>query len=48
MEPMYLKTYVAPVTEIVEVAMEGVIAYSGENTEQYRTLGTTYNDSDFE
>ncbi len=45
---MEKRVYEAPATGIVEVAIEGVIAYSGENTEQYRTYGTTYTDSDFE
>ncbi|MBR3527146.1 MAG: hypothetical protein IKN88_05160 [Bacteroidales bacterium] len=45
---MEKRVYEAPATGIVEVAIEGVIAYSGESTEQYRTLGTTYTDSDFE
>jgi len=45
---MEKRVYEAPATGIVEVAIEGVIAYSGENTEQYQTYGTTYTDSDFE
>ncbi|MCR5827612.1 MAG: hypothetical protein K6G53_04265 [Bacteroidales bacterium] len=40
--------YEAPETSEIEVRMEGFVAASGENTEQYSVYGTAYDDTYFD